>query len=211
VIDLDPHAIVAHDPRPIQSESEVAMESKYRNVTLLVFMGLLGGGCESQQGHHASSWRNINEVICVVHPTNGNRCHGVVRFRGTSDGVQITAEISGLNQNQKHGFHIHQFGDCSDPSGKSAGGHYDPEGGGHHSQPDERVKHAGDLGNLQAGHDGVARYDRVVRGISIAGLTNPIVGRAIIVHAKEDDFGQPTGNAGARIGCGVIGIARMGK
>jgi superoxide dismutase, Cu-Zn family len=29
----------------------------------------------------------------------------------------------------------------------------------------------------------------------------------VIVHAKPDDFGQPVGNAGARIGCGVIGIA----
>src|SRR2546426_7649382 len=42
--------------------------------------------------------------------------------------------------------------------------------------------------------------------ISIAGTKNPIIGRGVIVHAKVDDGGQPVGNAGARIACGVIGV-----
>ncbi|MBI3323135.1 MAG: superoxide dismutase family protein, partial [Candidatus Omnitrophica bacterium] len=31
-------------------------------------------------------------------------------------------------------------------------------------------------------------------------------GRSLILHEKVDDFGQPLGNAGGRIGCGVIRI-----
>jgi Cu-Zn family superoxide dismutase len=47
-----------------------------------------------------------------------------------------------------------------------------------------------------------------VDNISVAGTKNPIVGRGVIVHAKVDDGGQPVGNAGGRIACGVIGVAK---
>jgi Cu-Zn family superoxide dismutase len=40
------------------------------------------------------------------------------------------------------------------------------------------------------------------------GPANPIVGRAVIIHAKSDDGSQPVGNAGVRVGQGVIGIAK---
>ena len=49
-----------------------------------------------------------------------------------------------------------------------------------------------------------------MNNISIAGMKNPIIGRGVIVHAKVDDGGQPVGNAGARIACGVIGVANAG-
>ena len=74
--------------------------------------------------------------------------------------------------------------------------------------PDANKRHAGDLGNLVAHENGVAEYDVTLGGISIAGAMNPILGRGVIVHALPDDGGQPTGNAGGRIGCGVIGVAK---
>lgn len=76
-----------------------------------------------------------------------------------------------------------------------------------HGGPNSAQRHAGDLGNLGADQDGVAelRYeDRVIR------LTGPrsIIGRAIIIHEKADHLNtQPSGDAGKRIACGVIGIA----
>lgn len=45
--------------------------------------------------------------------------------------------------------------------------------------------------------------------ISIMGTKNPIIGRGVIVHAKLDGGGQPVGNAGSRIACGVIGVANV--
>ena len=72
-------------------------------------------------------------------------------------------------------------------------------------------RHAGDLGNLQADNDGKVRYEISVKNITIAGTKNPIIGRGVIVHAKPDDGGQPVGNAGARIACGVIGVGNPGK
>ena len=44
--------------------------------------------------------------------------------------------------------------------------------------------------------------------ITISGVKNPVIGRSVVVHANEDTGEQPAGNAGPRIGLGVIGLAR---
>jgi Cu-Zn family superoxide dismutase len=150
------------------------------------------------------------QAVAVLHPTADQHCHGVVRFTQEGESVKVVAELEGLTPGHKHAFHIHQYGDCSAPDGMSAGGHYNPEGH-QHGLPDTENRHAGDLGNVQADEQGKAHYEITVNNISISGQKNPIVGRAVIVHAKPDDGGQPVGNAGARIGCGVIGIANPGK
>jgi Cu-Zn family superoxide dismutase len=124
--------------------------------------------------------------------------------------VKVIADLEGLAAGQKHAFHIHQYGDCTASDGMSAGGHYNPEGH-QHGLPDSEKRHAGDLGNIQADSEGKAHYEITASNISIQGQKNPILGRGVIVHAKPDDGGQPVGNAGARIACGVIGVANRGK
>jgi Cu-Zn family superoxide dismutase len=151
-----------------------------------------------------------NQAVAVLHPTAGQHCHGVVRFTQDGDSVKMVADLEGLTPGQKHAFHIHQYGDCSSPDGMSAGGHYNPEGH-QHGLPDTESRHAGDLGNVQADDQGKAHYELTVTNVSIMGTKNPIIGRGVIVHAKVDDGSQPVGNAGARIACGVIGIANPGK
>jgi Cu-Zn family superoxide dismutase len=122
--------------------------------------------------------------------------------------VQIVAEISGLKAKARHAFHIHEFGDVTGADGKTAGAHYNPEGH-QHAGPDAAMRHAGDLGNVEADAKGRARYEKTLTGITIAGAKNPIVGRSVVIHAGEDDLtSQPSGNAGDRIGVGVIGIAK---
>ena len=81
----------------------------------------------------------------------------------------------------------------------------------YHYLPETEQRHAGDLGNLTADNDGKAHYELTVKNISVAGTKNPVIGRGVIVHAKVDDGGQPVGNAGGRIACGVIGVANAGK
>ncbi len=153
-----------------------------------------------------SAGESITKAVCQVRPTKGNKCRGVVIFQATQDGkIRVTARIRGLSPGKKHAIHIHQFGDCRDLAGKSAGGHFNPKEQPH-GLPPAAKRHAGDLGNLQADDSGAAKFSIVVDNISVA-AENAVIGRAIVVHALVDDGGQPTGNAGARIGCGVIGIA----
>jgi hypothetical protein len=82
-----------------------------------------------------------------------------------------------------------------------------------HGGPTDAVRHVGDLGNVIAGADGVAKVNLTDNMISLQGVTN-IVGRTIVIHADEDDLGKgghelsvTTGNAGGRVACGVIGTA----
>ncbi len=157
--------------------------------------------------HHGKhAWKKIDAAVAVLHPTEGNTTRGVVRFTRTENGVKVVADVEGLTPGAMHAIHIHEFGDGTASNGTSAGGHYNPAGHAH-GAPADAERHAGDLGNLQADGEGRAHYELEVDNISICGHKSPILGRGVIVHAKADDFGQPTGNAGARIACGVIGIA----
>lgn len=159
--------------------------------------------------HHVNQWMNVHEAVAVIRPTRGNDARGVVRFTDVEDGVRVVARITGLVPNQQHAFHIHQYGDASARDGTSAGGHYDPAGSAHHAAANaDDAHHAGDLGNLQADDSGKAIYDSVIHRVTVAGLEGPIVGRGVIIHAGHDQFTQPTGGAGARIGIGVIGVAK---
>jgi Cu-Zn family superoxide dismutase len=162
-------------------------------------------------GQHAqaSAWEGLTQAVAVVRPTEGNGgVSGTVRFEQVADGVRVTALVRGLEPDSRHGFHIHQFGDATRPDATSAGSHYDPAGTEHHARPGAGdAHHAGDMGNLEADGQGVARLEKTFRGMSIAGDHAPILGRAVIIHAQPDQFDQPTGSAGDRIGIGVIGVA----
>ncbi|MBE0646811.1 MAG: superoxide dismutase family protein [Bacteroidales bacterium] len=163
----------------------------------------------SAQDHAAMQMTASSEqlkAICVLYPTDGNEVSGIVTFTSTPDGVKVTADVLGLSPG-KHGFHVHEFGDCSAPDGTSAGGHFNPE---HmkHGGPQDQMRHEGDLGNLEADETGRARMTFIDKDLMLSG-PHSIVGYSIIVHAQEDDLiSQPTGNAGARVACGVIGVMK---
>jgi superoxide dismutase, Cu-Zn family len=145
-------------------------------------------------------------AVAVLHPTENSSVSGVVRFAPAAGGIKITAAVKGLAPG-KHGFHIHELGDCSAADATSAGGHYNPDGHPH-AGPDAAQRHMGDMGNLEADISGTARYERLDNYMKLDGAKS-IIGRAVVVHAGEDDLAtQPTGNAGGRQACGVIGISR---
>lgn len=145
------------------------------------------------------------KAVCVLHPIGDSGVSGTVRFVEQGGKVDITAEVTGLKPGL-HGFHIHQYGDCTAADGGSAGGHFNPTGMPH-AGPDAAKRHVGDLGNVEADQSGKAEYKRTDRVVQLRGVYS-IIGRAVIVHAGQDDLtSQPSGNAGARIACGVIGLA----
>jgi Cu-Zn family superoxide dismutase len=132
----------------------------------------------------------------------GSKVSGKVTFAQQRDGIEVHIDLKGLEPG-KHGFHIHETGDCSTPDFKSAGDHFNPEHAAHGDRGDS-ARHVGDLGNLTADSQGNVDVTFVDDQIALKG-EHSIVGRAVIVHAQPDDLlSQPSGNAGAREACGVI-------
>lgn len=128
---------------------------------------------------------------------------GTVRFVQQGESVRVSGRISGLRAGQAHGFHVHEAADCSG-DGMATKGHFNPSGVAHGKQGGH-VHHAGDLVSLRANNSGVAEFDFVAKGLTVAAGPNSVVGRGLIVHRDPDDYTtQPTGNAGPRPGCAVI-------
>lgn len=135
----------------------------------------------------------------------GSNLSGKVEFEETAEGLKIQASVFNVPPG-KHGFHIHEFGSCAD-SGKAAGGHFNPENAPHGLLAKDGFTraHAGDLGNIEVSAEGGGQLDEaLISGLSLTSGKYNVTGKAVILHAKEDDFGQPVGNAGDRIGCGII-------
>ena len=149
----------------------------------------------------------------------GGACSGTVTLTRLSDGeTSIAYEVRGLTPGP-HGFHIHEKADFSNGC-TSAGPHFNPFGKTH-GAPEDEERHVGDMGNIVAGADGVAKGVLVDRLIKLEGPCS-VVGRSVMVHADEDDLGRGdnsrshekpppngfvskvTGNAGARVACGEI-------
>jgi superoxide dismutase, Cu-Zn family len=136
--------------------------------------------------------------------TKGSKAFGEATFEQVGDKVHMTLYAQGLKPGQQHGLHIHEVGDCSSGDGMSTKGHFNPQGKPH-GEPASAERHAGDLPPLQADKGGRAKLDVDLSGVTLAPGPTSIVGRGLIIHADPDDFKtQPTGNAGARIACGVI-------
>jgi Cu-Zn family superoxide dismutase len=154
--------------------------------------------------HDMHAMATAGRAVAVLQ--GGGGVAGTVWFKPAAGGVQVSARITGLTPGA-HGFHVHEFGDCSAADFTSAGGHFNPMGQPH-GAPDASARHVGDLGNIQAGADGVATLDWTDKELAFDGK-HGVVGRAVIVHAKADDLKtQPTGDAGGRVACGVIGVAK---
>ena len=139
-----------------------------------------------------------------LQPTKGNKTFGEATFEQVGNKVRVVVFVQGLKPGQEHGLHIHEAGDCSSGDGMSTKGHFNPFGKPHGHQGSAE-RHAGDLPALKADKEGRAKVDVELDIITVTAGPASIVGRGLIVHADPDDYKtQPTGNAGARIACGVI-------
>nr|XP_014292907.2 superoxide dismutase [Cu-Zn] [Halyomorpha halys] len=121
--------------------------------------------------------------------------------------VIYTGNVTGLTEGA-HGFHIHEFGDLSKDC-ESIGEHFNPAYT-QHGGPADPYRHVGDLGNIQANADGLAKIADSDHLISLTG-PNSVIGRALVITANKDDYGRGgdkeslrTGNSGAKVACGVI-------
>ena len=166
-----------------------------RTLSILALAAL--AGCQSTPSEPP-------RATAQLQATKGNKTFGEATFEQRGGKVHVVVYVQGLKPGQEHGMHIHEVGDCSSGDGMSAKGHFNPFGKPH-GQPGSAERHAGDLPALKAAKNGRAKVDAEVDIITVTPGPASIIGRAVIVHADADDYRtQPTGNAGARLACGVI-------
>jgi Cu/Zn superoxide dismutase len=159
-------------------------------------MHMMGSGCQQQeqtdmepsaeqtgemQAMETSEKMKVADAIAVLHPTEGNNAHGTVTFEKGENGIVVCGLFEGLTPG-KHGFHIHEYGDCSAADATTDVGHYNPKGMEHGARTDE-VRHVGDLGNIEANEDGMATFEFTDPHLALDG-PHSILGRAVVVHAK---------------------------
>src|SRR5439155_23643210 len=138
----------------------------------------------------------VTRAVAALQSLKESKVQGTVTFTQANEGVHVVANLTGLAPGT-HGFHIHEFGDCSAADGSSAGGHFNPTGQPHGAPKDEH-RHTGDLGNVEAGADGTATLEWMDPHLTLMG-SGGLLGRGVIVHAKPDDLkSQPAGDAGPR-------------
>ena len=167
---------------------------------------VLFAGCSHSPKVNSSTGMVMDVMEAKIAPTQGNHCNGTVDFIGQKDGsVKVVVDLQAMEPNTEHAIHLHEIGDCSAPDAMSAGAHYNPEHKPHGLPPAED-RHAGDFGNFTTDKDGKVHYEITVTTVTMATSRNPVLGKAVIVHANKDDGSQPAGNAGARIACGVVEV-----
>lgn len=172
---------------------------------LLISISIISTGCE--RAHQQAGILPIaseKQANAMIGSLNDSGVTGMAVFTQNGDDITLTAEIQGASPGL-HAIHIHANGDCSAPDGTSAGGHWNPTDVAH-GKWGEGEFHLGDIGNITVGEDGTGRITLTTDLWEIGtGSDIDVVGKGIIVHAGADDFtSQPSGAAGARIGCGVI-------
>lgn len=148
----------------------------------------------------------VKKVTVTMSPNNNSNLAGEVVFTEEDGEVSMTALITGLPEGE-HAIHIHEFGDCSMDDGSSAGGHWNPTDEDHGKWGDSEGYHKGDIGNFTTDSNGNGTITMSTDEwcIGCGDEEKDILGKSIIVHDGVDDFtSQPAGNAGTRVGCGVI-------
>lgn len=150
----------------------------------------------SHGGHHATA-----EILDAQ-----GRVSGTAHLSQHKDGIHVDVKAVGLPAGV-HAVHIHTVGACTAPDFTSAGGHWNP-GHKQHGAENPAGAHMGDMPNMTIGGDGAGKLSAVIKGAALSGGDMPLFdadGAAVVIHAAADDYKtDPTGNAGARLGCGVL-------
>ncbi|HEX3175282.1 MAG TPA: superoxide dismutase family protein [Methylomirabilota bacterium] len=169
------------------------------NIAVTILLASLLGGCAAMQP--AAETPGVAELRNAT-----GQAVGTAHLAQAGNAVRLLLEARGLPPGL-HAVHIHAVGKCDPPDFTSAGPHFNP-GGKQHGALNPQGAHAGDLPNINVGADGNGRLETATEMITLGTGTTSIWdadGSALVVHAAPDDFTtDPTGNAGARIACGVI-------
>ncbi|KAA8544139.1 hypothetical protein F0562_022225 [Nyssa sinensis] len=193
---------------PLSNPSSPPFHSSFHGVSLKLTRPSLILSATTSAAPKPLTVAAAKKAVAVL--KGNSNVEGVVTLSQEDAGpTTVNVRITGLTPG-RHGFHLHEFGDTTNGC-MSTGAHFNPNGMTH-GAPEDKIRHAGDLGNIVANADGVAEATIVDNQIPLTG-PNSVVGRALVVHELEDDLGKgghelslTTGNAGGRLACGVVGL-----
>ena len=174
---------------------------------LLPAMAVLGlSACSSETSTTASS--SSTTIERNIMSANSEKLGTLTLKDLGMGGTAVTVSVSGISEGS-HAMHFHETGLCEGPDFKSAGGHYNPTNRAHGKKMADGP-HAGDMMNIMVDADLNGQVSFVNERVSINGDHGlPAIfdqdGTALILHEKADDYAsQPSGAAGARIGCALL-------
>lgn len=180
-------------------------------IALIGVLAACSGNNEEYQGDEEETESfgetGDSEVIVDLMDTNEEQVATATLTEGES-GVNIALEGENLPPGE-HGFHFHETGSCELPDFESAGGHYNPTDA-NHGMNDPDGPHAGDMENIEVSEDGTVDTEVTADMVTLEeGQDNTLFteeGTALMIHSEADDYeSQPSGDAGDRIACGVVG------
>lgn len=162
---------------------------------------------ETVDGEDPGDVLDVPEEVVTLMNTEGEETATATLSEGDS-GVDVAIEGEGLPSGEL-GFHFHEMGSCELPDFESAGGHYNPTDA-NHGFDDPEGPHAGDMENIQVEEDGTVNAETTAEMVTLQeDHENTLYteeGTALVIHSEADDYeSQPSGEAGDRIACGVVG------
>ena len=166
-------------------------------------------------------------MINAVAYFNQSNVKGTVTFHQYPGAptVLVNMKLFSLTPNRTRAIHVHEYGDEREGC-KSLGGHWNPTLETHGTRIYKLMpRHAGDLiNNLTPDENGVFIYTYEDEKLNLCGsVDSTIIGRSVVIHDGIDDLGLggidpfdakvrneslENGNAGKRMACAIIGIAK---
>lgn len=139
--------------------------------------------------------------------TASGEARGQATATQSDEGISVRIAATGMAPGT-YAAHVHTTGRCEGPAFESAGSHWNPASR-QHGRDNPQGMHKGDLPNLTIAADGNGSIEFTIESAAVSGGTVPLLdadGAAVVIHAKPDDYRtDPSGNAGDRIACGVLG------
>lgn len=187
------------------------------SLTLLFCATLALVGCKNEKKDNDSekvsdsemtqeTIKEVKKVKVTIEPRSDSKLSGNAVFTEENGEVTMVAIIDGLAEGL-HAIHLHESADCSAADGSSAGGHWNPTYENHGKWGDAKGYHRGDIGNFKVDENGQGTITFTTDKwcIGCEDESKNILGKSLLVHDGVDDFtSQPAGNAGARVGCGIV-------